>query len=84
MTEDRIGELERRLEQLEQGSSPRQRGKGALDVLVPPDARRHLRNAGREQMLAVRSLLDYWIDQLVDADDEGDEPNQGREQIRID
>jgi hypothetical protein len=84
MDQDRIGELERRLDSLEQRPTPRQRGKSALDLLVPPDARRHLRNAGREQMLAVRSLLDYWIDQLVDAEGDGEEPGQGREQIHID
>lgn len=82
MDKDRIEDLERRLDDLERRPNVRERSRGALDMLVPTETRRHLRNASREQLLAVRSLLDFWIDQLVDGRDE--EPDQGREQIRID
>jgi hypothetical protein len=81
MDEDRVGKLERRLEELERRPTVRERGRGAMDLVMPAETRRHLRNAGREQLLAVRSMLDFWIDQLVESDAE---PDQGREQIRID
>lgn len=32
--------------------------------LIPPETRVHLRNAGREQLLAVRSVLDAAIERL--------------------
>jgi hypothetical protein len=79
MDDQRMDQLEQRLAQLERRPTMRERGTGTLDVLVPAETRRHLKNAGREQLLAVRSLLDYWIDQLVDVD----ERDKGREEITI-
>ena len=51
--------------------------------IVPAETRRHLRAAGRENLLAVRSLLDYWIARLRD-DSQGHEPADTRESIRVD
>ncbi|HWH23890.1 MAG TPA: hypothetical protein VNW68_03235 [Candidatus Limnocylindria bacterium] len=79
MTDSRIEELERRLNELESGRAG-DRARSALDIVVPTDARRHLRAAGREQLLALRAMLDFWIDQLRDGDDDAGR----RETIRID
>ena len=80
MSNDRLEELEQRLNELELRRSARDRSRSALDTLLPTEARRHLRAAGREQLLALRSMLDFWIDQLSD----GDEETGGRETIHID
>jgi hypothetical protein len=81
----RIEELERRFEEMESRGSAMERAmdrsRAATRVIVPEDTRRHLRAAGREQLMAVRSLLDYWIDRMVDADEAADPQ---REDIRID
>ncbi len=63
---DRMERLERRLDSLEQKTSMIERSRAAMQVVVPQETRRHLRAAGREQLLAVRSLLDYWIGRLRD------------------
>ncbi|CAN5625819.1 hypothetical protein BH23CHL7_BH23CHL7_19070 [soil metagenome] len=80
----RIEELERRFEEMESRGSAMERAmdrsRAATRVIVPEDTRRHLRAAGREQLLAVRSLLDYWIDRMVDTDGAADPQ---REDIRI-
>jgi hypothetical protein len=78
--EDRIDELEQRLDQLEQRRSTVDRSRSAMNSVVPSDTRRHLRAAGREQLLAVRSLLDHWIGRLRD---EPPEPESTRENIPI-
>ncbi len=78
----RIGELERRLERMEDRQSAMERSRAAMNALVPPETRRHLRAAGRENLLALRSLLDYWIDRLRDEPD--DRRDSGREKIPID
>jgi hypothetical protein len=71
MGDPRLEELQRRLERLEERAAPRQPG----PRLIPDETRRHLQAAGREQLLAVRSLLDHWIDRLAGqvepADDSG-------------
>jgi hypothetical protein len=58
-----------------------ERSRTAMNSVVPPETRQHLRAAGREQLLAVRSLLDYWIGRLRD---EPEKPESSRENIRID
>jgi hypothetical protein len=35
---------------------------------VPPEASRHFRNAGREQLLGIRSIVDHWINRIDDAE----------------
>lgn len=62
--EHRMAELEERIEHLEGRRSTAERSRSAMNTLVPPDTRQHLRAAGREQLLAVRSLLDHWVDRL--------------------
>jgi hypothetical protein len=85
MDDDRLARLEQRLEELDRRSNAMERAmdksRAAMDTMIPSETRRHLKNAGREQLLAVRSLLDHWVDRL------GDQPeksNGGRENIPID
>ncbi len=54
--ETRIADMEARWEEPGVGSLVRR--------LVPPEARRHLRAARKEQLLAARAFLDHWIDRL--------------------
>jgi hypothetical protein len=67
--ESRIAELERRLgaraERQPSGRSGMEAAFWALMHQVFPDeARRHLKAAGREQLLAARVYLDSWIARL--------------------
>ncbi|MBI3749342.1 MAG: hypothetical protein HY262_10940 [Chloroflexi bacterium] len=60
---DRLGELEGRIAEVE--ARQEEPGVGSLvRRLVPPEARRHLRAARKEQLLATRAFIDHWIDRL--------------------
>ena len=71
--EDRVIELEERIAQLEQRQG-RGTGRSAAETafwavmhnVFPEDARRHMKAAGREQLLAARVYLDNWIGRLGD------------------
>ena len=76
----RLAELEVRVKQLETEPSLRDRGRGVMARIVPPEASRHFRNAGREQLLGVRSIVDFWIRRI---DDSADKPGPRRESIEI-
>lgn len=78
--QDRLEEVERRLDRLEWRGRATERGRDLMRELVPTETRRHLRAAGREQLLAARSLIEHWIGWL-DEDDE--ERAKRREEIRI-
>jgi hypothetical protein len=54
-----------------------------MDRVMPPEASEHFRNAGREQLLGVRSIVDYWISRLDEADSQADRRDRRREQIEI-
>ena len=73
----RIGELERRLEQMEAARTSRAT---VLLRIVPPEALDHLRVGTREQLLAARVMLDSWIARLQGAREEAPPT---RENIRI-
>ena len=82
-TDVRVADLERRLAQLEGDTSLRDRGRKVMDRVVPPEATRHFRNAGREQLLGIRSIVDHWINRIDDAETRApDSPS--RERIEID
>ena len=81
--ETRLAELERRLAQLEGEPSLRDRSRKALDRVLPPEATRHFRNAGREQLLGVRSIVDHWINRIDDAETRASNA-AGRQRIEID
>jgi hypothetical protein len=91
MDDDRLARLEKRLDELEKRESAMektmQRSKAAMSSMLPSQTREHMRAAGREQLLIVRSLLDHWVKRLDEAtrDEKGtDKPDNGRENIPID
>ena len=96
MDDSRLERLERRLDELDQRSSTMERmletmldrSRQAADMIVPHQTRNHLRAAGRENLLAVRSLLDFWATKLAesgdDADKDGSADQPTRENIPID
>ena len=51
----RLAELETRLARLEGAPGLRARSRSMMDKVMPPEASEHFRNAGREQLLGVRS-----------------------------
>jgi len=53
-----------------------------LHAVFPEEARKHLKVAGREQLLAARVYLDRWIERLDDAQPERG-PDPGHEKIEI-
>ena len=55
--EERLAELEAR-DQEEEGLEP------LFGRLFPSEARRHMRAARKEQLLAARAFLDHWIDRI--------------------
>ena len=89
MDDNRLADIERRLEGLDKRQTSTEkameRSKAAMNSMIPPQTRPHMRAAGREQLLVVRSLLDYWIDRLADKSGQADDkPESGRENIPID
>jgi hypothetical protein len=92
MDDNRLARLEQRLDELDQRSSAMERAmdkamdrsRQAVNMLMPHETRKHLRAAGREQLLAVRSLLDFWVDKMADTVDSSDSAASKRENIPID
>jgi len=76
-------ELERRLDMMEDRQSGLERSRALMNSMVPSETRRHMRAAWRENLLAIRSLLDTWIDRL-DGDNSARADDNGRENIPID
>jgi len=81
--EERIAELENRLASLEGSLSIRERGRDMMDKVMPPEAGRHFRNAGREQLLGMRSILDFWIRRIESAEDRAAGKDAARQTIEI-
>ena len=81
--DDRVAELETRLARLEGSPTMRERGRALMDRVMPPDASRHFRNAGREQLLGVRSIVDFWI-RRIDMMEERSSGDPERERIELD
>ena len=90
---DRTAELERRIAELER-RSPRamlQDGKSGLEEafwavthsIFPEDARKHLKTATREQLMAARVYVDKWIARLDEQESEAAEPPRGHEKIDV-
>ena len=80
---DRLGELEARLARLEGTPGLRERGRGVMARVMPPEASEHFRNAGREQLLGVRSIVDFWIRRLDEMDSRASRASTERETIEI-
>jgi hypothetical protein len=81
--EVRMAELEARLARLEGEPTLKERGRRMMDRFMPPEAGQHFRNAGREQLLGVRSIVDFWIRRIDDAESRS-RADAGRETIEID
>ena len=54
-----------------------------LHALFPEEARKHLKVAGREQLLAARVYLDRWIERLDEAAEEKRAADPPHEKIEI-
>ena len=87
---DRVAELEARLARLEGGSGGpsvagiKERGRRVMDMVMPPEASHHFFNAGREQLLGIRSIVDFWLRRIDDMEARASEPDSGRTTIEID
>ena len=81
--DERLAELEARLQRLEKAPTLRARGRSMMDKVMPPEASEHFRNAGREQLLGVRSIVDFWIARLDEADERAARGANDRETIEI-
>jgi hypothetical protein len=81
--ESRLGDVEARLAKLERSPGLRERGRGLMAKVVPDEASHHFRNAGREQLLGVRSIVDFWIDRIDEVEDRSGSGAR-RESIEID
>lgn len=89
---DRGAELEARIADLEQRSWRTSMDQGrsgmetafwaAVHTIFPEEARKHLKVAGREQLLAARVYLDRWI-QRLDDEEASDSESQARETIKV-
>lgn len=79
-SDDRIEEMERRVERLEAREGAMDRSRRVAQSVVPAETRQHLKAASREQLLAMRSLLDHWIGRLRD---EPADEKPTRETIKI-
>ncbi|HEX3427494.1 MAG TPA: hypothetical protein VHS36_01705 [Candidatus Limnocylindrales bacterium] len=81
--DERLRELETRLGRIEGRSRYRERGRHLLDRIMPPEASRHFRNAGREELLGIRSIVDFWINRIDDAEDRASPESTGRQRIDV-
>lgn len=79
--EERLARLEEKLDRLAEGRGEQTAYWAILETILPADARRHLRAASREQLLAARSMLDSWVKRM-DADKDESAPR--RETIPLD
>jgi len=80
---DRVADLEARLARLEGGAGLKERGRRLVDMVMPPEASHHFFNAGREHLLGMRSIVDFWLRRL-DAMEARAEESSGRSTIEID
>ncbi len=78
--ESRIADLESRLRRGDRRESVETAFWALMHNVFPEDTRRHMRAAGREQLLAARSYLDHWIARL---DDVPEQPPADRETIEV-
>jgi hypothetical protein len=69
--EARVAELERKLRRTERRESMETAFWALMHNLFPDETRRHMKAAGREQLLAARSYLDHWIAKMDERDGGG-------------
>ena len=80
---DPLADFETRLSRLEKAPGLRERGRGLMARVVPDEATHHFRNAGREQLLGVRSIVDFWIERIDESEGRSSRRTR-RESIEID
>lgn len=91
-TDARTAELEARLADLERRvprSSANEGGRSgfeaafwaAVHTIFPDEARKHLKVAGREQLMAARVYLDRWIERLDEQ--EAEKASRPHEKIEV-
>ncbi len=80
----RIVELEERLARLEGEPGLKERGRHLIDRVMPPEATRHFFNAGREQLLGVRAIVDFWLRRIDDMEARASSDESPRETIEVD
>ena len=78
--EERLAQLEERLQRVTGDRGEQTAYWAVLESILPADARKHLRTAGREQLLAARSILDAWIARM---DRDQDDRSRRRESIPV-
>ena len=81
--DDPMAAFEARLARLEKAPGLRERGRGLMARVVPDEATAHFRNAGREHLLGVRSIVDFWIER-IDESESRSSRRVRRESIEID
>lgn len=79
--EERLARLEQKLDRLAEGRGEQTAYWAVLETILPADARRHLRAASREQLLAARSMIDSWVKRM---DTEREDAPPRRETIPLD
>jgi hypothetical protein len=79
--EDRIADLERRFPRSERRDSMETAFWAIMRNVFPSETRRHMKAAGREQLLAARSYLDHWIAKMDEA--HAEEKVAPRENIEV-
>ena len=67
----RIDALERRNPPSERRDTMETAFWAVMRNLFPGETRKHMKAAGREQLLAARSYLDHWIEKMDAAHEEG-------------
>jgi hypothetical protein len=79
--ESRIAELESRMRRGDRRESMETAFWALMHNVFPEETRRHMKAAGREQLLAARAYLDHWIAKLDDNRSEPAAPE--RETIEV-
>lgn len=82
-SDDRMAEFEGRLARLEGLPGIRARSRDLMDRVMPPEASQHFRNAGREQLLGIRSIVDFWIRRIDALESRSGSADNGRESIKV-
>jgi len=75
----RLAELETRVREMERRDREHGPIRSLLREIFPPEVREHMRAARKEQLLAVRAVLDHWIERV-----EHTESARARERITLD
>jgi len=80
--ETRIKELEERLREMQE-ERDNWRGRALFDELFPHETRKHMREAWKHNLLAMRSMLDHWIEKQEDSPNGGTKGTKRRESISV-